>query len=253
MTAPASNFFLPSIAAAAKPYPYPERQEISHLDEEFIANVLSTQPPPSSHNHDMRGYSRQSPTADHNASAPGQGQQPGQQSGQPGSGTADISAFDLTAQSESAYKTLPPTRSGPTSLALLETGGLRAFVVNSMATSTPLSHELDELDLKLQICELTQREKLFIQDLEKLLKRENVKDERTRKLRKKHVARVFRRLHERVVQLVEAQSDVTGLSKIRREQMERFLEASKKNLIFLEVRCLFGFWLTGWLIDWLID
>eukprot|EP00842_Homolaphlyctis_polyrhiza_P000342 jgi/Hompol1/1308/HPOL_000533-RA len=137
---------------------------------------------------------------------------------------------DLT-RSESSFKSLPPTRGGR---AIMDTGGIRAFVVQGTAGTGSLEHELDELDLKLRICDLTHKEKVFLQDLERILRREDVKDERSRKLRKKQVTMVFRRLHERIVRLVESQSSTAELSKTRREHMQRFLEASKKNLIFLE-------------------
>ncbi|KAL2916375.1 hypothetical protein HK105_204131 [Polyrhizophydium stewartii] len=231
-TAP-SSIFLPSIASSAKPYPYPERQEISHLNEDVVASVIARVHQACSRHQRRRQHSGSlTPTggdAGHDAlfggasdiaSNAGSG-------GSSGGGAGDDCASAIMSERPSGLRSK-----------LIGSRGVRAFVVDGGARANPVGHELDVLDLKLQICELTHREKLFLHELEQVLKREDVKDERSRKLRRKQVAHVFRRLHERVVRLVESQSSAVELSKARREHMQRFLDASRKNLIFLEASLL---------------
>ncbi|KAL5033884.1 hypothetical protein BDV3_003516 [Batrachochytrium dendrobatidis] len=196
-TAP-SNFFLPSISTTAKSYPYPYRQERSFLDPHLIATVLSSK----------YGVSKTvKPCATERADA----------------ATSNIQQFPLPS-------TYPRAN-------IMGAEGLRTCIVSGAARVQPLVNELDELDLKLYICELSYRERQFLSELEQVLRKESVKDERSRKLRKIHVTKVFRHLHNRVVRLVEDQASESELSRTRRARMERFLEASKKNLIFLENTC----------------
>nr|KAJ3421416.1 hypothetical protein HK105_003606 [Polyrhizophydium stewartii] len=223
-TAP-SSIFLPSIASSAKPYPYPERQEISHLNEDVVASVIARVHQACSRHQRRRQHSGSlTPTggdAGHDAlfggasdiaSNAGSG-------GSSGGGAGDDCASAIMSERPSGLRSK-----------LIGSRGVRAFVVDGGARANPVGHELDVLDLKLQICELTHREKLFLHELEQVLKREDVKDERSRKLRRKQVAHVFRRLHERVVRLVESQSSANCADDAPWPEMERQFENLAKML-----------------------
>ena len=212
------DLHLPSLSLLAKPYPYPERQTIDHLDEAFINRVLSRQKPSIAVANGLNNTEASLIYAGYEHFEDKNGLKP----------------FD-DAAGEYSFKPMPQTSRG--GKRLIDSGGVRAFVVDGSASKTPLENELDYLDLKLHILQLSNQEREYIKQLESILIKDNVKDERTRKLRKKHVASLFRKLHKRVVALVELQSS-TEISKTRRAHMQRFLEDSKKNIIFLEVKLL---------------
>ncbi|KAI8999959.1 hypothetical protein BC832DRAFT_594188 [Gaertneriomyces semiglobifer] len=91
--------------------------------------------------------------------------------------------------------------------------------------------ELDDLDIKLQLCNLTQRERKEALAYDTLLRELQKKEDRVKMAFLKKDNRIFQRLQRKVM---EKQEPLPRISRKRRLQMERFLLESRQGKVYLE-------------------
>ena len=97
-----------------------------------------------------------------------------------------------------------------------------------------LNEDPDDLDLALQICNLSLEEKSFIQDLSNLTHKLELSYRRAKNKRKKKSSHLFRNLQSHVEHLVNS-GTCDNMADVLRSQMEKFLNACRKDQIFLDV------------------
>jgi hypothetical protein len=102
---------------------------------------------------------------------------------------------------------------------------------SSHQTDINTSEDPDELELKLQICDLSNQEKSFDEIIGVVAYKEKLADIRASNKRKKAASSEFRHFQTRVEDHVALCSTAAA----RREMMEKFLKACSKHRIFLEV------------------
>lgn len=96
-----------------------------------------------------------------------------------------------------------------------------------------LNDDPDDLDLALQICNLSLEEKTFIQDLSSQTQKLNLSYIRAKNKRKKKSSHLFRTLQSNVENLVN--SETSDMTETLRYRMGKFLSACRKDQIFLDV------------------
>jgi hypothetical protein len=92
----------------------------------------------------------------------------------------------------------------------------------------------DILELKLQVQRLMHQGKQYLRNLDSIIKQQGQVQSRHVQLKQKEFARAFRQMQDRIALQVDENNDIS--SEQKRREMQQFLEAAKKNLIFLQVK-----------------
>jgi len=92
---------------------------------------------------------------------------------------------------------------------------------------------VQELDIRLQICNLTYSEKQFERELTQLMKQSDEKDKRSKALYRRIYSKKHRALQKRISEIVEQRSLEKSFNE-RHNQLQAYLNASRGKNLFLE-------------------
>ncbi|KND00942.1 uncharacterized protein SPPG_04043 [Spizellomyces punctatus DAOM BR117] len=111
---------------------------------------------------------------------------------------------------------------------------LKSAAARKPAKTPSSTREQDDLDLKLELCDLVQNERNEADNYYGLIQELNQREERAKISLLKRDARTFRKLQKKVAGLVKEHCSPKVASVRRRSQMEEFLAGKHRDSVFLE-------------------